>query len=129
LPTWLHPHPSPCPSFLTLCPPAAATPLPVAAQLNLDPQQVVQALPSHVMAVLLGYLSGVLRTGPEWAAELTDCTLTDTGPLDHAVRGASVMVTFLELTPRFRCLSAGTRTPTCLAGCLLTTMAAPCVGP
>lgn len=81
----------------------------------------MQALPSHVMAVLLGYLSGVLRTGPEWAAELTDCTLTDSGPLDHAVRGASVMVTFLELTPRFRCLSAGMGAPACFCCLLMTT--------
>jgi hypothetical protein len=70
--------------------------------LNLDPQQVVLALPNHVLACLLGYLSGVLASGPEWAAELTDCALTDTGPLDHVVRGASVLVTFLELIPRFR---------------------------
>lgn len=72
-------------------------------QLNLDPQQVVLALPNHVLACLLGYLSGVLKSGPKWSAELTDCALTDTGPLDHVVRGASVLVTFLELIPRFRC--------------------------
>lgn len=72
-------------------------------QLNLDPQQVVLALPSHVMACLLGYLSGVLKSGKQWSADLTDCTLTDSGPLEHVVRGGSVLVTFLELIPRFRC--------------------------
>lgn len=54
------------------------------------------------MACFLGHMSGILPCGPNWAAELTDCTLTDSGPLEHVVRGASVLVTFLELIPRFR---------------------------
>lgn len=85
-------------------------------QLNLDPQQVVLALPRHLLACLLGYLSGVLKPGHNWAADLTDCNLTDSGPLEHVVRGASVLVTFMELIPRFRythsdrvgCQQAGT---------------------
>ncbi len=60
------------------------------------------ALPAHLMGCLLGYLSGVLPSAPNWAAELTECTLTDSGPLEHVVRGASVMVTLFEVIPRFR---------------------------
>lgn len=74
-------------------------------QLVLDPQQVVLALPRHIMACLLGYLSGVIQPGPKWAADLTECTLTDSGPLEHVVRGGSVLVTFMELMPRFRWVS------------------------
>lgn len=74
-------------------------------QLVLEPQQVVLGLPFHVLACLLGYMSGILKTGQGWASELTDCTITDSGPLDHVVRGASVLVTFMELIPRFRCVS------------------------
>lgn len=90
---------NPCSHPLMLC----CLPILPWPQLNLDPQQVVMALPSHVMACLLGYLSGVLKSGKQWSADLTDCTLTDSGPLEHVVRGASVLVTFLELIPRFRC--------------------------
>lgn len=71
-------------------------------QLVLDPHPVVVALPTHLMGCLLGYLSGVLHSGPGWATELTECSLTDSGPLEHVVRGASVMVTLLEVVPRFR---------------------------
>lgn len=71
-------------------------------QLVLDPHPVVVSLPTHLMGCLLGYLSGVLPSGYDWAAELTECSLTDSGPLEHVVRGASVMVSFFEVIPRFR---------------------------
>jgi hypothetical protein len=72
------------------------------AQLVLDMHLVIQAMPQHLLGVLMATNCGVLDVGPHWAEGLTDCKLTDSGPLDHLVRGAGVLVTILELLPRYR---------------------------
>eukprot|EP00775_Hariotina_reticulata_P004131 gene4132-4378_t len=71
-------------------------------RLVLDMHLVIQAMPQHLLGVLLASNCGVLRAGPNWSEGLTDCKLTDSGPLEHLVRGAGVLVTMLELLPRYR---------------------------
>jgi hypothetical protein len=67
-----------------------------------DVQQIVTTLPQHLLAVLLGSLSGVLSNGRNWAEALTEVALTETGPLEHVVRGVGVLVTLLEVLPKYR---------------------------
>lgn len=71
-------------------------------QLVLDMHLVIQAMPQHLLGVLLASNCGVLGAGHHWSEGLTDCKLTDSGPLEHLVRGAGVLVTMLELLPRYR---------------------------
>jgi hypothetical protein len=84
-------------------------------QLVLDPHVVVLALPPHILACLLGHLSGVLPDGHNWAAQLglTEADLTDAGPLEHVTRGAAVLVALLEVIPRFRCACVCVCVPLC----------------
>jgi hypothetical protein len=65
-------------------------------------QQIITALPQHLLAVLLGSLSGVLQPGKHWAEALTEVALTESGPLEHVVRGVGVLVTLLEVLPKYR---------------------------
>jgi hypothetical protein len=82
--------------------PLAACPLHANTQLVLDPQVVVLGLPPHVLAVLLGHLSGLLKPGRSWAGQLTECDLSDSGPLEHVTRGAAVLVMLLEVIPKYK---------------------------
>lgn len=73
-----------------------------ATQMVVDVQQLISALPQHLLAVLLGSLDDVLPPGPNWAEDLTEVALSDSGPLEHVVRGVSVLVTLLEVLPKYR---------------------------
>lgn len=73
-------------------------------QVVVDFQQVVFMLPQHLLAVLLAACSNILQTGNHWAeaAGLTEVTLSDAGPWEHVVRGVGVLVTLLELLPKYK---------------------------
>jgi hypothetical protein len=71
-------------------------------QMAVDVQQIITALPQHLLAVLLGSLSGVLSPGRHWAESLTEVALTEAGPLEHVVRGVTTLVTLLEVLPKYR---------------------------
>lgn len=78
--------------------------LPMFLQVVVDFQQVITMLPQHLLAVLLAACSNILQSGNHWAerAGLTEVTLSDEGPWEHVVRGVGVMVTLLEILPKYR---------------------------
>lgn len=64
-------------------------------------QQLVVALPKHLLACVMGSWSA-FSTSHHWAADLTDAKLSCSGPLEHVARGAQLLTSLLQLLPRYR---------------------------
>ncbi len=74
--------------------------MPLLMQMQADLQQQLLVLPKHLLAILLGTHSAF--EGADWAAGLTDCELSCSGPLEHVVQGGRLLAVMLSILPRFR---------------------------